>query len=636
MKIKITLCVLLVLLTAFGGVSNNEYTVAEIPEELLEGALAIVRYSKRTFRVNSESSASLSVKKAITILSDKADEYAIVNLVYDKFNVIGNLSVRLYDKDGKLIRKVRNQEIEDYSSFDGYSVFADNRQKYYKPNVASYPYTIEYEYDYIYKGLLQYPAWQPVNRYDLAVQKSEYEIITPSDFKIRLFESNLYDEGIRYTKDELNYYCWQVSDIRAIEDEAFNPYLFEFTPVVYAAPNVFEISGYKGNMETWSGFGSWIFKLMEDRDNLSSETLEILKKLEAESVDQTDLIRKVYEFVQKNTRYVSIQLGIGSWQPMSATEVENTGYGDCKALTNYTYALLKALGIKSYYSIVRAGESVPDINKDFVSNQSNHVILCVPQMNDTIWLECTSQTSPFGYIGSFTSDRYALLVKDDGGILVRTRKYKQSENLQVINAIVDIKSGEESYADIEIVCSGLQYETFSHLLHKSPDDIAKWIYNNTEINNIDLNSYDIAQKGSVDPEIRLKEELRIQHYTAETGERLFLPMNLLNRIDYVPPRIKDRKTSVVRRYPYIDFDTIKYIIPDDYMIEALPKDLKYETVFGDYIATFNVDDDTIIYTRKVVMNEGIFEPSEYDVLRNFCRDISKADNAKAVLVRTDD
>ena len=121
-------------------------------------------------------------------------------------------------------------------------------------------------------------------------------------------------------------------------------------------------------------------------------------------------------------------MGIGGWQPFEASLVDQYGYGDCKALSNYTKSLLESLNIEARYTLVKAGEDEPNIISDFPSRQFNHVILCVPNQGDTLWLECTSQTNPFGYTGTFTSDRDVLVVTDGGGKIVHTPVYSQKDN----------------------------------------------------------------------------------------------------------------------------------------------------------------------------------------------------------------
>jgi hypothetical protein len=79
------------------------------------------------------------------------------------------------------------------------------------------------------------------------------------------------------------------------------------------------------------------------------------------------------------------------------------------------YSLLNAVNIKAYWAIIRAGVNEYPADPGFPNNSFNHEILCIPFKNDTTWLECTSTTQPFGKLGSFTENRNALLITEDGG-----------------------------------------------------------------------------------------------------------------------------------------------------------------------------------------------------------------------------
>jgi transglutaminase-like putative cysteine protease len=148
---------------------------------------------------------------------------------------------------------------------------------------------------------------------------------------------------------------------------------------------------------------------------------------------ETDPVKKakiIYKYVQEKSRYVNISIGIGGWKPMLASDVDRLGYGDCKALSNYTKALLKAVDVPSYNTILYGNPKKRNIEADFVSMQGNHMILAIPNKNSFIFLECTSQVDPFGYQGTFTDDRDVLVVKPEGGEIVRTKIYQDEDNAQ--------------------------------------------------------------------------------------------------------------------------------------------------------------------------------------------------------------
>ncbi|MBK7562354.1 MAG: hypothetical protein IPI68_12850 [Chitinophagaceae bacterium] len=97
----------------------------------------------------------------------------------------------------------------------------------------------------------------------------------------------------------------------------------------------------------------------------------------------------------------------------------------------------------------------------------------MPLIKDTMWLECTSQTLPAGYLGDFTCNRFALLVDENGGSLVRTPVYGLQENQQQrkTNAVLDSEGTLRITAATRY--SGLQQDDIHGLINNLSKDKVK-------------------------------------------------------------------------------------------------------------------------------------------------------------------
>lgn len=197
---------------------------------------------------------------------------------------------------------------------------------------------------------------------------------------------------------------------KAFEFENSSPNARDFLPKARISLNNFSLDGVTGSFTNWSEFGKWMHtSLIAGRDVLDESTKSKILSLVEGVNSPIEKAKIVYQFMQNKTRYISVQVGIGGWQPIAANEVDEVGYGDCKGLTNYTKALLDVVGVESYFTLIYGGQK-RDIDKDFSAFQGNHAILNIPNNGNDIWLECTSQTAPFGYLGTFTDDRDVLVV----------------------------------------------------------------------------------------------------------------------------------------------------------------------------------------------------------------------------------
>ena len=106
----------------------------------------------------------------------------------------------------------------------------------------------------------------------------------------------------------------------------------------------------------------------------------------------------------------------------------------------------------------------------------------------------------------------------------------------------------------------------------------------------------------------------------------------MNRFTFIPEKVENRRTVVVRRSTYTHLDTIRYHVPEELYPEFLPDPIKLKSRFGEYAASFKLDQGQVLYIRKVIMKKGEFPADSYNELIDFFKSINKADNLKLVFL----
>jgi len=608
---------------------SPKYPVSAIPATLKEGMYAVVREDFSRFQILAINKSRYYVHKAITILNAKGKMFASEAIGYDKMEKVITISAYVYDGEGGLIKKLKNNEIVDRSSYDG--LFSDNRVKLLDLSQSNYPYTVEFEYETERQYLYGIPDFQYYLDDEVSIQKKTYEVQFPFNLKPR-YKLNLIKEPKREVNGETEKLIWSIEDFKP---EKFEPYTSgKQLPNVMLAPAEFEYDGYKGSMQTWDNLGRWLSLINEGRGTLTDQTKLKVKEITRNLPTVESKIKAIYEYLQNRTRYVSIQLGIGGLQTFPASTVEENGYGDCKALSNYTVALLREIDIKGYYTVIQAGPSAAELEKDFPSHQFNHVIVSVPNGKDTLWLECTSQTNPFGYTGDFTGDRWALMVTEGGGKLVRTPKLKTEQNTQIQKATVYLDNVGNAKAKVTTAYSGLQYENngLSFRVTGQPDDQKKWLQENISVPSFEIGTFSFTNKKDKVPTAIVNVDLTLNRYASVSGKRIFLTPNLLNRFTSIPPKNENRKNPILRKSSYLDIDSITFHIPEEIYPEFVPQPIKISNQYGEYESTVKFDQGKLLYVRKLKMKPGEFPASSYNEMVDFYKSINKADNIKLVFL----
>jgi transglutaminase-like putative cysteine protease len=630
---KLSIFISLLGIFLFHNVSSQSYLADAIPDSLKENAHSVIREFTTELILESSNSGTERIKKVITILDEEGENNSYLVVPFDKSSSVNIKQIVLYNKFGKKIKSAKQSDIEDIPAYSSYELYSEQRLKAYKPIYAEYPYTVEYIYETKSTNLISFGRWTPYSSFNVSVQNSSFTIIYPVSVSIFKKEIRL---NIKSTDVISNKHIdrYELNNLKALEDEPLNLSISELIPAVYIMPAKLSYDGYNGNATNWKEYGKWVFSLYKDRDQISQAEKLKVDALLKDIPDTLQRIEKLYGYIQSNTRYVAVTLGIGGYQPFDAKTVFETGYGDCKALTNYMYSLLKQIGVKSYPALVSAGDYRIPLFKDFPNfSQLNHVILCVPFKSDTIWLECTSQKIPFGFLGNFTDDRDVLLISDGGGTFAHTKKYNAEDNRRSSFSEFSIDPEGTATCSQRSIYTGLQYDNLSGVVFSNFEDQKKWLYTNSLLPSLQIKSHLINENRSGLPSVSIKVSAVSKKYCTFSGQNMILSLNLFDQQKPLRKMLKNRYSDILINRSSIDCDTLVFKLPANFDYETLPAGNTINSQFGSYSTVINGSGKEIFFIRRFELKEGRYKADQYKDLYDFILSVSKTDNLKVFLTK---
>lgn len=623
------------LFTLISSAQKSEYSSLTISDSLKENANAVVRLDQMDITIASQRSMNIKMQRVVTVFNEKGTR--AINAVenYNKRSAVKNIEAVVYDAFGNEVKKIKRKDFKDVSAADGATLASDARYVYLDYTPTSYPFTIVYTSEKETSNTAFLPRWYPLENYYVSVEKSILNVKYPNNLGFRKKESLLSVFDIKKTDDTDKQLSYIAKNILAQKPEDYSPAFNELYPKVVMSLEYFNLEGIDGNAKDWKEYGKWFSeKILTETIVLPEETKTKIKSLVGNESDPMKKAKIIYQYVQEKSRYVSIQLGIGGFKPMLATDVDRLGYGDCKALSNYTRALLDVVGVPSYYTELYGDRELRDIDEDFFSIEGNHAILCVPNKDKYVFLECTSQYDPFGYQANFTDNRKVIVIKPDGGEVIRTKIYEPKDNTQFSKGNYSLDENGVFSGKVNIISEGSQYGLKQQIEKLQPTEKEahyKKYWDN--INNIKLGKITFTNDKE---NIRFSEEVQLSaiNYGAITGNKMIFTVDAFNKNSDNVKRIRNRKNPFQIQRGYLDTDEIEINLPAGFSIEFLPQNFELKGKFGEYkTEIIKKDNSKLVYKRSVFVNKGKYSNKEYEEYRLFIEQISKNDNAKIILTK---
>lgn len=609
------------------------FPVSTIPDSLREQAVGVYRINETHLDIFSTSKYVHRTHQVITVFDSDARDLIKPVFEFNKFVSIDDIDVSYYNANGLLIRRLTKRDFNVVSAYDGMSLVTDDKVMYADlPNVP-FPCTMDLSFTVIVNSYINLPR-KLITENGVSTERFEFKVSVPKGQRIRYRSCNIDLSPTISTEKSDTIYNWRASNVKGFRIEKGTYKGDHFLPRIDVSPAKFQYDGYNGEAKDWKSLGAFFYPFYEESAPFKeNRALEI----RAISDSQSTLVGKVaalYRYMQQSVRYVSIQLGIGGIKPFSVSDVDTKKYGDCKALSNYMRYLLAEAGIKSYPALINAGYNLVPADPSWPADVFNHVILCIPNSKDTLWLECTSNHAEPGFLGSFTANKQALVLTEQGGVLVRTPFNKSVDNR--LKLVTNIKLATDGSANVSFhsAATGDFFGSLKQVVRDAKDvDEMKQDFSsqfglrlgtNVVVNNVadSLGWHSVKMSSFYDKAFDFK-----------AGSKFFITPGFIKLHDDKLPVYSDRKSPFLFRFPFVKESIVRYELPVNVQVESYPAAfiIRNDCFEFERKVAFNKQLGVIEWNVRFVLHQPVVSQDKYELVARSLAQVEKEESQKLIL-----
>lgn len=603
---------------------------------------AVVLLDEANVRILGPSEYVEHYRRVVKILRPEGRDEADLVVYLEGNEKLHSIHCWSLDRSGREF-ELRDKDFSEGGVFFGFDLYNDVRKRTGTCPAADPGSVVAFEYD------VQRHSW--VNEFEwgfqesIPIHESHVALTLPPGWEYKTQWAN--GDPIEPSKVG-DSWEWTIRDLPAIEHEPMRASTWALSlrmGLVY-----FPSVPHESSAGSWKALGHWYTQLTSDRRTPSPDLSQKARELTAGKTDFDSKTRALASFLQRDVRYVAIEIGIGGYQPHPAVDVFRARYGDCKDKATLLSTMLHEVGIESNYVLIDTHRGV--VNPAVSSPHFNHAILAielpvgtptdlyhavVKSKNGKQYLifDPTDPYTPMGSLRGDLQDSYALLVTAEGGELIHTPLAQPEANELSRTGHFTVS------ADGAIGGEILETRTGDHAVHERASLIhANQLQRTDEIERrltrylkgFTLESADFRHLDETNTNLEILLKLTSPAYGQIRG-----PLMLLR-----PRVIGEKALSLDRKPRHFPFsfedtsretDVFEFDLPSQYTVDDLPDPVNVDMGFAAYHSKFEVEGKKLRYSREFIRREVLLQPQRVEELRKLQGIIGADENAAVVLKR---
>lgn len=612
-----------------------------------EKTTAVLLYSDDVLTIQSNGKLKQVQRRAYKILRPEGSDYGTVRANMSSETRVVSMHGWCIPAQGKDYEVKDKEAVETaLTGLENGELVSDVKSKFLRIPASDPGNIVGYEVEYEKQPYVLQAFWGFQDQ--VPVRESHFTLQLAPGWEYRVVWLNHAD--VAPTSSANGQIQWALSDVKAIRPEKSMPPWESISGAMVIS--LFPENGKNAGFKDWASMGKWEEGLSSDRRDASPEIKSKVTQLTTGAATPVEKMNVLATFVQKEIRYVAIQLGIGGWQPHRASEVFQHRYGDCKDKATLLSTMLQQVGIDSYYLDINTERGVITPATP-ATRWFDHVILAIklpegtndpsltmvfthPKLGKLLIFDPTDEFTPFGHLSGDLQASYALLVAPDGGELVKVPQLSAGLSGITRKASVTLDvSGNLTGAFSEVRLGDAASEERARMKFVSADKERLKVIENIlsgSLANFAVTQASITSLQDMHKPFQMDYSITVQRYAKPAGELLLVRPRLIGvRGSGILETKEPRQQPVVLDGPRKDTDTFEITMPAGYEVDDLPPAVDMDYSFASYHSKTEAAGNKLKYTRTLEIKELSVPMEKMDELKKFYRAIASDERNTAVL-----
>ncbi|MCK4338956.1 MAG: DUF3857 and transglutaminase domain-containing protein [Candidatus Cloacimonetes bacterium] len=631
-----TLLILVISVLAFSCAKRINYSFLQnINREGYETANAVVVIDSTGIDLKPSGKYVSTQHKLVKILTMKGKAiYSEATFGYfTLYDTVIVKMARVISPDGKIMN-VQKEDIKDVKipAFGKFFLPNVRMKKIIFPNVEEGS-----SVEFVVKNIMQNPPMEDnFDAYVLfegknPVIKKVYSVASPISLNWKV--KNDEDQAVKFQeskKKNKTIYKWSVQNVPGIVEEPMMPPMPDVCKKLLVS-----------SVPSWEVWSKWYWDLCKDKFTTNDTMNAVIDSVLVGRETREDSIRALYYYVSQNNRYVGTKMSgkKGGYEPFPATKTFRDKYGVCRDKACLLASMLRKAGFDAYTVLTNP---FLNIEKDIPVDQFNHAITAVREKDGSfLYIDPTAENTR-EFLISIEQGKAVLVCDEDGEDLEYTPKVPAEKNLFSMEAEGHLEENGNLNETLTMKLSGLMDMSFRSLFTMLPPEQMKQVFQSivtSMVTGAVIDTFYYSDPKDLYQPLEITLIFSAENYGLNLGDTFSFQTPLsgggAGNISIGgggnPFALEERK------YPLYLYTTIKAVvkekiyIPEGYDVEELPENFEKDVDFFKVESHYEAKDGYILHYSESVMNEFIYSPEQYKIMKSIFDEMSQKGGQEIVL-----